>query len=124
MYIKSKDLSVPIGPEVAAFAAAMHAKMKMDGLHTVREWEGMPIAELKAHLAKKVRRLLENDDDSGLFLQAVVVGAFSMMIAEKSARKRAKCPDDPNTMLPLRKPKRTRLLKPICDVTKQHVVGQ
>lgn len=112
MYIKSKDLSVPIGPEVAAFAAAMHAKMQMEGFHSIREWEGLSIADLKAHLAKKVRRLLENDDDSGLFIQAVVVGAFSMMIAEKSARKRAKCPADTTTVLPTKKPKRSRVAVP------------
>lgn len=90
MRLQSNEIAVPISPETAAFAASIEAKLRMEGMSSVAQWEHLPIEELKRQLALKVSKLLQNPTEESLFMQSVVVGAFAMMIAEKSARAQKK----------------------------------
>lgn len=85
MHIKSNDMVVPITPEVAAFAAAIEAKLHMEGFANPEEWKKISVRELKQQLADRVRKLLVGDKEEGEFTRCVVVAALSMMLADRAA---------------------------------------
>lgn len=88
MYNKTKTLSYPVSPEVAAFAVVVEGRLVLEGYDQVESWEGIPVSKLMSQLEAKAKRLAAADPGNAteLFNKAVILGAFAMMIAEKAAR--------------------------------------
>lgn len=86
MYKKTRTLSVPVSPEVAAFAAVMEARLVLEGYDDVESWEGISIQKLQKQLESKAKRLAAADPTNAteLFNKAVIIGNLAMMIAEKA----------------------------------------
>lgn len=88
MYNKSRTLSVPVSPEVAAFAVVMEARLALEGYDEVEKWEGISTEKLMKQLEAKAKRLAAADPTNAteLFNKAVIIGNLAMMIADKAAR--------------------------------------
>lgn len=90
MYKKTRTLSVPVSPEVAAFAVVMEARLALEGYDEVEKWEGISTDKLMKQLEMKAKRLAAADPTNAteLFNKAVIIGNLAMMLAEKSMRAR------------------------------------
>lgn len=86
---KSNHLSAPIGPEVAAFAVVMEARLTREGYDQASSWEGIPMLKLLNQLVAKAKRLEVADptNASEVFNKAVIIGNLAMMMAEKASRR-------------------------------------
>lgn len=97
MYKKMKTLSIPVSPEIAAFAVVMETKLQMEGYDHVASWEGIPLEDLVKQLELKIRKLkaldLSKADPHEVFVKSVVIGSLAMMVAELSAQKQEVKPD-------------------------------
>ncbi len=90
MYKKTRTLSAPVSPEIAAFAVVMEARLVLEEFDQADSWDGVPIGSLMRSLEMKAKRLASVDPENPteLLNRAAIIGNLAMMIAEKSSRVR------------------------------------
>lgn len=87
MYIQLGDSYVPVTPEVAAFAACMETKLRMDGKGVTPK--DFSFEQLLKHLEHKVRTLKTTPPEDA-FTKAVIIGIYAMMLADKASEEKGK----------------------------------
>lgn len=102
MFMKTQALSIPVGTEVAAFAAVMETKLQLEGYDKVETWGNIPLRKLIDQLCLKAKRLEAADPANApeIFSRAVALGNLAMMIAEVAARSRETVSSKNPTVVP------------------------
>ncbi len=100
--MKTQALSIPVGLEVAAFAAVMETKLQLEGYDRVEKWGHIPLQKLIDQLALKAKRLEAADPTNAteIFSRAIALGNLAMMVAEVAARSREAATSQIQTVVP------------------------
>lgn len=89
---KVQKLSVPVSPEAAAFTVVVSQLLESKGLDCVATWEDLPmqvvIQELRSKLTILDNPRLDLVDPGAIFQQAVLIGAYAMILTELAQRKK------------------------------------